>query len=397
MAKLGSAKDFLALKRNVVVISTSSSVGVGFNALWMPFLPIFMNSILGFDDIVIGNLYTINAFAMAVSMILGGSLSDHLGRKITIILGRCIYVLAPILLLLSMRFGAELSVFAMGLLGAGLGLSGPATSALLTESVKAERRGTALMVATRVFPSIPPIVTALIGGVLIFQGEYELVFSLAILGPTLMFVIEVLGLKETLSQETRVLKKSPKPKLRVVDLFLLTLTVAYALDEMSSQAISWYVPLYVTSLGFTAFFVGIMYAVLGAVVAVSALIGGKITDSIGRYQAIIISWVGLIPVLLLFTITKDYYFLLITYAIWVSFDLIDMAAPVAWISDNTEQKNRASKIGFFQSTSRFVSVIGPTLGTLTLLLSPQGPFIMKIIVQIVALVMVLALVLRKRT
>lgn len=140
-----------------------------------------------------------------------------------------------------------------------------------------------------------------------------------------------------------------------------------------------------------------MGSVLGAAVAVSALIGGKITDKIGRYQAIIISWGGLVPMLVLFTITQNYYLLLVTYALWVSFDLIDMAAPIAWISDRTEPKERALKISFFQSVSSFASIIGPTIGGLMLLLSSQGPFLFKMVAQLIALILIVVLVRRKRS
>jgi MFS family permease len=98
----------------------------------------------------------------------------------------------------------------------------------------------------------------------------------------------------------------------------------------------------------------------------------------------------------LFTITGGYYALYVTYPAWVSLDTIDNMAPVAWISDITQHENRASRIAFFQSMSQFVSIVGPTLGALTLALSTQGPFIMKIVIQVIALIMVLALVPRSK-
>lgn len=101
--------------------------------------------------------------------------------------------------------------------------------------------------------------------------------------------------------------------------------------------------------------------------------------------------------LTLFTIIGGYYALYVTYPAWVSIDTLDNMAPVAWISDITRQENRASRIAFFQSMSQLVSIIGPTLGALTLVLSTKGPFIMKIAIQVIALIMVLALVLRSKS
>jgi MFS family permease len=262
--------------------------------------------------------------------------------------------------------------------------------------VRKERRGTALMVATYVFPSLVPIVSAPLGGILGDQGAYELMFFLGAIGLALMTIVELVGLNETLQEKSPQLKNM-KRKVGVAEGFIIVLAVAYALDAMSTQAISWYVPLYVKKLGFTDGDVGILYGVLPAVIAVAALIGGKLTDSAGRYQTIIASWVGVISVLILFTVSGSYYALFVTYPAWVSLDTIDNAAPIAWISDITGQGNRASRIAFFQSLSQFVSIIGPAVGALVLLLSPQGPFIMKIAVQVIALVMVLALVLRSRS
>ncbi|WXG45215.1 MAG: MFS transporter [Candidatus Atabeyarchaeum deiterrae] len=402
MTEKGSVTGFLALERNVITISISGSIATGFNAVWMPFVPLFMSGFLRLGPMLIAGLYTAMSLTAAVFMIISGRASNRLGRKPTIILARCLLVLAPLFLLLSISANAYIALPAMVLLGAGMGLGGPAASTLLTESVKAEKRGTALMVATRVFPSLPPIATSIVGGLLTAQGAFAFTYLLGTVGLATMLIVELIGLRETLRPEMekpaqKMESGKSKSTLRPRDQFIIILSIAYALDSVSTQAISWYIPLYVTSLGYTAFLVGIMGSVLGAAVAVSALIGGKITDKIGRYQAIIISWGGLVPMLVLFTITQNYYLLLVTYALWVSFDLIDMAAPIAWISDRTEPKERALKISFFQSVSSFASIIGPTIGGLMLLLSSQGPFLFKMVAQLIALILIVVLVRRKRS
>jgi MFS family permease len=395
-ARGGSVRDFLALERNVSVESIAGFIGVGFNAIWMPFIGIFMSEILGFGDFLIGISYTVDALAMGVMMRIGGYLSYRIGRKRTIITGRFPWVLMPILFLLSMKLTPYLSILAMLLHGVSLGLSAPAKSALIAESVRKERRGMALMVSTYVFPSLSPIAGAIIGGILANQNAFEFMFFLGAIGVAVMTLVEVTGLEETLRKKP-LQQKNAKRKVGSVEGFILVLAIAYALDAMSTQAISWYVPLYVKELGFTNLDVGILYAILPAVIAVAALIGGKLTDSAGRYQTIIASWVGVIFLLTLFTITSGYYALYVTYPAWVSLDTIDNMAPVAWISDITQQENRASRIAFFQSMSQFVSIVGPSLGALTLALSIQGPFIMKIAIQVIALIMVLALVLRSKS
>jgi MFS family permease len=394
--KSGSVRDFLALERNVSVESVSGFIGVGSNAVWMPFIGIFMSEILGFDDFLIGISYTLDALAMGVMMSAGGYLSYRIGRKRTIIIGRCPWILMPILLLLSMKLTPYLSILAMVLHGVSLGLSTPAKSALIAESVRKERRGMALMVSTYVFPSLSPIAGALIGGILADQGAYEFMFLLGVIGLAVMTLVELVGLNETL-RENPPQSKNLKRKVGIVGGFIMILAIAYALDAMSTQAISWYIPLYVIKLGFTDFDVGVLYAILPAVIAVAALVGGKLTDSAGRYQTIIASWVGVILMLALFMIASGYLALFIIYPAWVSLGMIDTVAPIAWISDITQQEDRASKIAFFQSISQFVSIVGPAVGALVLFLSPQGPFIMKIAVQVVALAMILALVVRSKS
>lgn len=291
-AKSGSIRDFLALERNVSVESIGGFIGVGFNAIWMPFMGIFMSEILGFGDFLIGISYTLDALAMGVVLRIGGYLSYRIGRKRTIIMGRCPWILMPILFLLSLNLGPYLSILAMALHGVSLGLSTPARSALIAESVRKERRGTALMISTYVFPSLSPIAGAIIGGILANQDAFEFMFFLGAFGLAVMTLVELTGLNETL-REKPMQHKNAKGRVGTVEGFILILAIAYALDAMSTQAISWYVPLYVKELGFTNLDVGILYAILPAVIAVAALIGGKLTDSAGRYQTIIASWVEL--------------------------------------------------------------------------------------------------------
>lgn len=373
------------VRRNVFVMSLGNTVTTSANSLWIMFMPFFFADV-GILPFFIGIIFTAIAVSRAIASLIGGRVADRFGRKPVIGIGYAIYTSGVFVILTSLIF-LPTSPILSGIvssagymwLAAGSGFLRPASSMLLVESSPEKRRGLSYMVATRVLPSIPPVVLVLVGTSLYLNNQFWFAITLGLLGLVFVLVLFSVGLQETLSGSAGISEDITPPTRLRSDWFLLLLVAAFALDGISSGGLSWYVPIFVG--GSNVDLYGVMISVSTLVIAVSALASGGLVDRIGTRAAIIGGWIPLAITVLLFPFGTTSFEILVLYSIWAGLDMMDISVPPLVVAERYPKERRASIMGVYSMSVSLSSMIGPALISFALLLGENVPFYIKAIMN----------------
>ena len=138
-------------------------------------------------------------------------------------------------------------------------------------------------------------------------------------------------MKETLPKSDRSIFSGSKLKTYFVSArdilgnrILLVLVLVYSMYNLFADQNSFVPPLYAKEvLGFDPFGLGVLFTVVLLVVAASRYPFGKLSDKIGRKNAIIISWIGEISVVYVFVFATNHSIAVIGIALWMLFGVMD--------------------------------------------------------------------------
>ncbi|MGY5875999.1 MAG: MFS transporter [Candidatus Thorarchaeota archaeon] len=378
--------------RNVLALTVSNTIAVTVNGLWIMFMPFYFEKLLGSVEMV-GVVFSLAVLTSALFYPIGGRLADRLGRRPLIISGRFIAALGPLVLLFSIPLDSSIARIIMAMFGyilvfIGGSLRLPASSMLLMESSSKRKRGTNYMIAERVLPSIPPAITVFVGAYLYVSGEAPIMFLIGGYG-LIISGLFLLPLRESHSSDITVTEPKTARGLPKVEMFILILALAFVLDGVSAQSLSWYVPIF---LGETnAILYGVMISVSTLVIAGFALLSGVLVDRIGIKYSLIPGWIALAVTVFLFGLVTSPVYSLFLYCVWVALDTVDTAIPPLLISEKYPKDERATRMGWFNMLVRGSLFLGPILTSLLLSISPQMPFFAKSIMNLLAALVVLRL------
>ncbi|BES80882.1 MFS transporter [Pyrodictium abyssi] len=217
----------------------------GLCGMWIMFFPLYASQSLDLSKTTLGLLYTASEAGMLAGTLAGGVLADRLGRKKAMMAG----LSASALALAAMLLPGRVPVYAgFPTYFLAVGLASPAMHALALESSPRRMQGTLYMLAVRVAPSLPPLVTLPLAGYLYEQGMYSLLVAVGVASLVLQLLLAT-ALTETSGAGAGGLR----PVLRGIgDRWLLLLVAAYGLDALTSSGLEWYIPAYMEEAGFTA-------------------------------------------------------------------------------------------------------------------------------------------------
>ena len=344
-------------------------------------MPYFFADV-GITTFFIGIIFTGLAVSRSVTSLIGGRFADRLGRKPVIIIGFAIYTSGVLVILSSLMYVSTgptltglLSAIGYMWMMAGSGFLRPASSMLLIESSPEKRKGLSFMFTTRFLPSIPPAVLILVGTSLYLNNQFWLALTLGFFGLLLVLVLYIVFLKETHSGSISIKQDLVKPPRLRSDWFLILLVAAFALDGISSSGLSWYVPIFVGRSNLD--FYGVMISVSTLVIAVSALASGGLVDRIGTRAAIFGGWILLAGTVVLFSFSIQPLEILVFYSIWVGLDMVDISVPPLAIAERYPKERRASIMGVYSMSVSLLSMSGPAMISLAILLGDTVPFHIK--------------------
>jgi MFS family permease len=374
-------------------MSIGNTITTSANSLWIMFMPYFYEDI-GIAAFFIGIIFTGLAVSRATAAFVGGRSADRLGRKHIITIGFCNYILGVLIILISLIFMPTdltltviLSILGYMWMIVGVGFQRPAASMILIESSPQKRKGLSYMFTTRFLPSIPPAAVVLVGTSLYASNQFWLGLTLGIIGLLIVLGLYVIFLEETHSESSVTQDDASKSNISIFDSFLILLVAAFALDGISSSGLSWYVPIFVGSSNVETY--GIMISASTLVIAISALGAGGLVDKIGTNAAIPVGWCLLALTVTLFPFSSTVFEIVLLYSIWAGLDMVDMSVPPLVVAERYPKEKRASVMGTYSMSVALLSMIGPALISVGLLLGQNVPFYMKAVMNMTGTILFL--------
>ncbi len=249
--------------RQLWIISTASSIrSIGFGASW-PFMAIFFNQRLGVPTVVVGIMFTLLALISTIFSLIGGSISDAIGRKKVILLGAgygiVIYSLISFFIFdfVSLLVVAELFIFSA--------ISGslvfPSASALVADVTKPEDR----MISYSLYRILANLGWAIgpVSGSYVQGFGMQYIFILLAVASVAQFLIVLLFIREPAPKR----EKGRKLIQIGYDRYLIVFGAGTFFGTLLASQFSVTLPLYaVASAGIQEYQLGYLYAINGAVV-----------------------------------------------------------------------------------------------------------------------------------
>jgi MFS transporter, DHA1 family, multidrug resistance protein len=384
MSKLKKFKSFFALERNIAVFSVSNIILLAGIYLWNNFLPKFFET-LGASAVIVGLLFSIESGLQSVFHIFGGYLSDSYGRK-------RIYILSLVLGTAAI-FGYYISPVWFFLLPALLihsasdGIGGTASSTLITESTKKNKRATGWSVVQSI-GMLTVMITAPIGGFIIDNLGFLPGFKLSLLISIAASVLAIIFLEAFLTETLR--KSKAKLKLgignsiiffrnlpRKIKLFLLFMSIFFFSASITMPFQSLYI-LDIIKLDALQFGLLVMIGMFGSMIF--SVVGGKLSDKYGRKKIILATVILYSVTSILFIISQNFVQFLLVYFI-DSTCVLGFSSIIPYIVDNSK-KDRSKMIGLTNAILILSSAPAPFVGGLLFNISPQTPFIAMSILMI---------------
>jgi MFS family permease len=142
--------------------------------------------------------------------------------------------------------------------------------------------------------------------------------------------------------------------------FLFTMVLA----NIAAETFSLYIPLYLTELGASIGDVGFVFTIVSTVILLLQIVGGWISDSIGRLKSIAIGSIGGILGYIAMLLAPTWQWMLL--AIIISRFPSALIGPSfgAFIAENSTEENRGKVYGITDTIFQITGVVGPPLGGL---------------------------------
>lgn len=280
----------VVLERNVLILSiTSIILGVaGAFSSW--FFPILVYKHGGSDLITL--IFTASYAIAIIPTLIGGFLSDTLGRKGVILISTLMYLIAFILLLPGHLYGLVLAGI---LIISYSAMMLPATTSLLGESVGSDRVAMAFSLTRLASTLGVGAGSAVLGYVATYIGLYELILlCVALSGLSLALrsllreTRRVVSKSSPISVELSKLLRVAASSLRSRDMVLIVIVVV--ISSLGNGAFSIYLPIYLSEVaGLNNLELGIIFSVSSLVPLIAALIAGVVVDVLGSFRSLIIT------------------------------------------------------------------------------------------------------------
>ncbi len=391
---LEKLSKFLALEGNIRVLAVQtvlSQVGYGmFLVVWQPYI-----LSTGATLTQLGLVQTVINITTGIGLILWGYISDHYGRKPVIVATLLCRVAAILSLMASSSLWALLAYGALMGFTAMFYIGNPARNALITESVEAAQRGTAMSTLITISQGISTLVATL-GGYIAFKLGYTPIFILMVIGDTLGSLLCSKYLKETLVDpknpgETPLMQRlrnslAPEPQLIRLYTALLLLgfsyTVAYSLLYGALSK----------SFGFTTVQLGVLSTSFNLLWALGSIPLGKLVDRIGRKRGLLMSLTMALATSLGFLFSRGFRW----FAFFNALSALDVGfwipSYTSYITETVEHDKRSTVFGKLDAYSKATAIPGAWVaGVLYERYGFHAPLYVQIAVVLVVLVFMLGL------
>lgn len=368
-------------------------------AMYGNFLPLYLKS-LGADVAQIGLFFTIAQIIPLVLQVLGGWISDSLGRLKSVAFGSLAGVVSHIALILA-------PTWAWVLVGEGIGaitrsLVGPSFGAFIAEESEEDNRARVYGVVDS-FYTIVTIIGPPLGGYLIDKYGFRIMLIISALLYSMATVIRVLmarNAKHPGQEEGK--KASLELKALKVNLFAIFglvfaggvmtwILVTDGIRDISFSLSNNLIPVYLEGVAsLSAQQIGWLGSILGVAMMITSYPAGHLADKYSERLTIAIGFALQSAALFLFVKAESFLLYAVSYfIIGVGFSLMSPAYQ-SLLSKVLPQKLRGTGFGLIHSGLGFFSLPAPAIGAkLYADISPTSPFLITAWASVLAIFPVL--------
>lgn len=345
-------------------------------------LPIYLTE-LGATVAQVGLVFTLASSVTLVLQILGGWISDSIGRLRAIALGSIGGITGYTFMLLAPSW--QWMIAAIAVSGIAFALVGPSFGAFLAENSSEENRGRVYGITDTIY-QITGLVGPPLGGFL--AGTYG--FKIMLLGATIIYGIAAI-LRIWMARTMHSASESPPEKLtaesfktglRTLSGLLLgggVITWIFVTDGVRDVAFRLsgeLQPLYVEQIGgLTLTQIGSLGSIFAGAMMISPIISGRIADKYGERIPISLGFSMIFVGIVIFLQAVNYVGFVLSWAVFGLGVGLLSPAYMSLISKVVPQRRLGIFTGVFRGSIGFVSLPAPWLGAqLWERFSPRMPF-----------------------
>ncbi|MBP7213577.1 MAG: MFS transporter [Anaerolineaceae bacterium] len=363
-------------------------------AMYSSFLPLYLKQ-LGANVAQIGLFFTISQIIPLVLQILGGWISDSIGRLKSIALGSMAGVVSHIALIIA-------PTWAWVLVSEGFGavtrsLVGPSFSAFTAEEANEENRARVFGVVDA-FYNIVAIVGPPLGGFMIDHYGFKVMLIASAVLYTIATVIRVImakrATKNTNNEGTKGKLDLRELRINLIAIFGLVLAggvltwivVTDGIRDIAFSLSGTLIPVYLEDVGLSAQQIGILGSALGVAMMLTSYPAGHLADKIGERLTIALGFALQAAGLFTFVAAENFFVYAASYAlIGIGMSLMSPAYQ-SLLSKVLPQKLRGTGFGLIQSGLGFFSLPAPAIGAkLYASVGPKSPFWITAIASVFAM------------
>ncbi len=281
-------------------------------------------------------------------------------------------------------------------------VSSPAIRATVMDSIRPEVRTTGIA-ALQVVSTLPSIISPAIGGWLIQQYGLENGFRMACIYAAFFAFVSILPLlvllKETLNSTKGTRMASDlrefvfgqvNPSRLILSSNLRSLIFSYGLVAFANGAVGQYYIFYALSVvGITAFDWGTIVTFQLLLACILRIPGGWLSDRFGKKNAMMVSLVTTVPMILVFTLSQSFIQVVVSALLLVVAGIYYAPAYEALQADLTPRSFRGRVNALWDMSNYFAAGLGALVGGFAFqVLGPAVPFYIFAVAELLAAMLV---------
>jgi MFS family permease len=366
----------------MILANTAGTMAQGFLALYM--------TDLGASIADVGFVYTVTSLVPLVMQIIGGWLSDTIGRLKTIAFGSVVGVFCYFGYWFSPSW--EWLMIALGFSFITSSMVGPSFSAFIADQTPEENRGKVFGITNSLFMIIGVIGPPL-GGYLaqnfgykqLYLGAAIIYFSAAIIRIWMATSVTMNPEKQSQELSIQSLKKNLTTMVgMIVGGGIITwIFISDGASDIAFRLTGSLFPIYVQDIGgLTVQQIGFLNAINSGVMVLLNIPGGWLSDKFGERVGIMLGFMTFTLAFFTFLPATTFSRFMVAEVIFAVGASLLGPAYNSLVSKAVPEKMRGTAFGFFQSTLGIISLPAPWIGAqLWERFTPQTPFIITAIVS----------------
>lgn len=347
-------RRYRSLPRNVFAISLVSLLNDASSEIIYPLLPVFLATSLGASARAIGMIEGLAESMASLLKLFAGYLSDRLGkRKALVVAGYSLASLVRPLLAFAQTWPQVLGIRIADRVGKGVRTA--PRDAMIADTVKVEQRGIAFGFHRAMDHGgavIGPLLAYLLVALFVVNrqaptpSEFTRIFLIASIPALLAVIVAIFFMRESPVVQRHQTAEVPKLSLRGFDSNFKRFLLVLALFTLSNSSDSFLI-LRAVDAGVSVALIPLLWAAHHGMKVLSSLLGGDLSDRLGRKRLIVSGWILYAAVYAGFAFATNIASLWVLFLIYgIYFGLVE-GAEKALVADLVRPEQRGTAYGLY--------------------------------------------------